>query len=173
VAGSLSQSIQGSSNAVGSVTQVAVLLGGVAAGVWPSVSYTFTADTVTGFKVSRDFFFYYQFEIETSTKQPVMRMSTARTLVIAKAAYYRDNVTPTASECTISVRKNNSEVGQIRILASDANQTWINQAANFAANVNFAKDDFLSLVVTAVPGSGTAAQDISILLPFEELVRVK
>lgn len=169
---SINQGITGSSNVSDQQTVVAARLGGVAAGSWPNVTYTFTAEALTGMKVSRDVFFYYQFPITLTSQQPVMVMSQPRTLKYLKVKYFRNNTTPTSSVCAISVRKNGAEVGQIQMNAADANQTWIDCHTGFAGDVAFAAGDYLSLVPITIPGTGTAAQDISIILPFDETARV-
>lgn len=175
-AAAINSSVDGSSNVSTNLHDFATLLGGTVTGTWPSESYTFTAETLTGLKVNKDMHFYYGVGIATTTTQPLIRMGRPRKLLKAKVAYFRNNTLAVSSLCTISVRKGvgatATEIGQINIKPGDANKTWISCAADFAADVDFAIDDYLELVPTVVPGSGNPAQDISIILTFSEVVRV-
>lgn len=167
----------GSSNMSGQLDSVVTtILGGVAAGTWPNRTYTFTPEAVTGLKVSRDVFFYFETPITLTTAQPVMRMSVARTLRKAGVAHYRNNALPLTSQCVLSVRKvvgaTQTEIGQIIINPSDTDKTFISDTTNFATDIEFAAGDGLTVVPITIPGSGNMPQDISIILTFEEKVRV-
>ena len=176
-AAAINGATNGSSNMSGQLdTIVTTLLGGVAAGVWPNRTYTFAAEAVTGFKVSRDVFFYFETPITLTTPQPIMRMSVARTLKKAGIAHYRNNALPLTTECVLSVRKVvnavQTEIGQIIIKPADVDKTFTSDTTNFATDIEFAAGDGLTVVPTTIPGSGNAPQDISIILTFEEKLRV-
>jgi len=172
LASAINTALTGGLNNSDNLTALATKMGGTETGTWPAVSYTFTAETLTGFKVNRDVYYYYQTPMTLTDMQPVIRMTQARTLSVAKAAYFRDNTTPPASSATVSVRKNGSEVGVITISSSGADKTWISTTSGFAGDVAFAVGDYLSLVVTGLGTTGQFPADISILLPFEEIVRL-
>lgn len=175
IAAALNDSLTGNLNNNTNLTDLAELMGGVASGSWPNVTFAFTAEALTGFKVNRDVFYYYQVPIALTSTQPLMYFSQPRKLRKAGVKYFRDNTTAPGSNCVISVRKvsgtTTTEIGQIIITSAHADKTWIDQSANFPLDIDFAAGDYLTLVPTTIP-SGAAAQDISIILPFEEKVRV-
>jgi len=113
-------------------------------------------------KIKSPIFFYYETTLNTSDKQPVVRIDTASNVVAVRV--FRNNTSAPGSNGTISIRRNGSEIYSLSIATGDSHQTWVTKSTS---NTALSSGDSISAVVT---GAGSGITDITIALDIEQTV---
>lgn len=146
---------------VGKVPMAVVTTG--ASAVTAVVDWRITPQPLSSEVVHRELVAYYETQIATSDKQPVIRCPVPRTL--RRLDYYKDNAVANGGTTTIILYKNGVAAYTWTFSTALANQTMTNITTT---PITFAAGDVISWGVTA---AGTTLTNLSIVADFTESPR--